>query len=120
MDRWDPDVELPIKLGPCSNGEFRPRWHGSPQDQIQAFRAFEISSELQEQFGSPALTPAIKRKILGENAMARYGVDEVPGKCTFTRDELATLRVSTPTPWKTHGPPTDAQLAALLADHGMV
>ncbi|MGZ6963928.1 MAG: hypothetical protein ACXVKA_06885 [Acidimicrobiia bacterium] len=24
MDRWDPDAELPIKLGPCSNGEFRP------------------------------------------------------------------------------------------------
>lgn len=23
MDRWDPDAELPIKLGPCSNGEFR-------------------------------------------------------------------------------------------------
>jgi predicted TIM-barrel fold metal-dependent hydrolase len=21
---WDPDLELPIKLGPCSNGEFRP------------------------------------------------------------------------------------------------
>jgi uncharacterized protein len=95
-------------------------WYGSPQDQIQAFRAFEISSELQEQFGYPALTPAIKRKILGENAMALYGVDEVPGKCTFTRDELATLRVSLPTPWRTYGPSTDAQLAALLADHGMV
>ena len=24
MDRWDPDAELPIKLGPCSNTEFRP------------------------------------------------------------------------------------------------
>jgi hypothetical protein len=25
-----------------------------------------------------------------------------------------------PTPWRTYGPSTDAQLAALLADHGMV
>ena len=95
-------------------------WYGSPQDQIQAFRAFEIAAELQEQYGYPALTPEIKRKILGENAMALYGVDEMPDKCTFTRDELATLRVSMPTPWKTYGPSTDAQLAALLADHGMV
>ncbi|MGH9048695.1 MAG: hypothetical protein ACRDY4_03090, partial [Acidimicrobiia bacterium] len=25
MDRHDPDLELPIKLGPCSNGEYLPR-----------------------------------------------------------------------------------------------
>jgi predicted TIM-barrel fold metal-dependent hydrolase len=95
-------------------------WYGSPQDQIQAFRAFEIAPELQEAFGYPALTPEIKRKILGQNAAALYGVEQVPDRCTFTRDELAALRVSRPTPWKTYGPSTDAQLAALLADHGMV
>ena len=48
-------------------------WYGSPQDQIQAFRAFEISTELQERYGYPALTPALKRKILGANAAALYG-----------------------------------------------
>ncbi len=95
-------------------------WYGSPQDQIQAFRAFEISAELQEQYGYPALTPAIKRKILGENAIALYGVHDVPNRCAFTRDELAALRVSMPAPWRTYGPSTDRQLAALLADHGMV
>ena len=31
-------------------------WYGSPQDQIQAFRAFEISPEFQERYGYPALT----------------------------------------------------------------
>jgi len=31
-------------------------WYGSPQDQIQAFRAFEITPEFQERFGYPALT----------------------------------------------------------------
>src|SRR5215211_7954081 len=40
-------------------------WYGSPQDQIQAFRAFEITPQFQEQFGYPALTPAVKEKILG-------------------------------------------------------
>jgi hypothetical protein len=35
---------------------------GAPQDQIQAFRAFQISPELQERFGYPALTDDIKRK----------------------------------------------------------
>ena len=38
-------------------------WFGSPQDQIQAFRAFEITPEYQEKFGYPALTAEIKRKI---------------------------------------------------------
>ena len=31
-------------------------WYGSPQDQIAAFRAFEITPEFQERFGYPALT----------------------------------------------------------------
>jgi hypothetical protein len=95
-------------------------WYGSPQDQIQAFRAFEIAPELQEQYGYPALTPEIKRKILGENAIALYGMKNVPDRCTFTRDDLAELRVSMPAPWRTYGPSTDRQLAALLADHGIV
>ena len=43
-------------------------WYGSPQDQIQAFRAFEITAESREKFGYPALTPAVKAKILGQNA----------------------------------------------------
>lgn len=95
-------------------------WYGSPQDQIQAFRAFEISAELQEQYGYPALTPAVKRKILGENAMALYGIEKVPDKCVFTRDELAQLRVEQAAAWRTYGPETDRELVTLLADHGMV
>jgi hypothetical protein len=49
-------------------------WYGSPQDQIQAFRAFEIGRELQERHGYPALTPAIKRKVFGLNAARVYGL----------------------------------------------
>ena len=32
-------------------------WYGSPQPQIMAFRAFEISPEFQEQFGYPRSRP---------------------------------------------------------------
>lgn len=95
-------------------------WYGSPQDQIQAFRAFEISTELREQYGYPALTPAVKRKILAENAMALYSIKKVPDHCTFTRDELAQLRVERTSAWRTYGPETDRELVHLLADHGMV
>ncbi len=96
-------------------------WYGSPQDQIQAFRAFEISTELQERYGYPALTPEVKRKILGENAMALYGIKAVPDRCVFTRDELAQLRVEHDRrAWRTFGPRTDRELVALLNDHGIV
>ena len=37
-------------------------WYGSPQTQIEAFRAFEITPEFQERFGYPALTPELKRR----------------------------------------------------------
>jgi hypothetical protein len=50
-------------------------WYGSPQDQIEAFRAFEISVEAQERFGYPALSPAVKRRILGANAAQLHGLD---------------------------------------------
>ena len=50
-------------------------WFGSPQDQIQAFRSFEISPEYQEKFGYPALTSRAKRKIFGLNAARVYGLE---------------------------------------------
>ena len=57
-------------------------WYGSPQGQIEAFRAFQISEELQEQFGYPALTDAVKAKILGGNAAALHGIDPATVNCT--------------------------------------
>jgi uncharacterized protein len=49
-------------------------WYGSPQGQIDAFRTFEISAEFQERFGYPALTPAVKAKVLSANAASFYGL----------------------------------------------
>ncbi len=49
-------------------------WYGSPQGQIDAFRAFTISEPFQEQFGYPALTEQSKALILGGNAARLYNV----------------------------------------------
>jgi predicted TIM-barrel fold metal-dependent hydrolase len=57
-------------------------WYGSPQDQIAAFRTFEIAPQLQEQFGYPALTPEAKAKILGGNAARLLGVNPPAAACT--------------------------------------
>jgi predicted TIM-barrel fold metal-dependent hydrolase len=50
-------------------------WYGSPQGQIDAFRAFAITEQLQEEHGYPLLTDAAKQLILSGNARRLYGVD---------------------------------------------
>ena len=67
-------------------------WYGSPQDQIQAFRAFNISQEFQERFGYPELTPEIKARILGGNAARLYDVDPTSEQCQLDREALSVLR----------------------------
>jgi len=49
-------------------------WYGSPQDQIQAFRTFQIGRELREKHGYAEITPALRAKIFGLNAAKVYGV----------------------------------------------
>jgi len=63
-------------------------WYGSPQDQIAAFRAFEISPEWQERFGYPALTPAVKDRILGANAVELFGIEPPAGVCAPTPEGI--------------------------------
>ena len=46
-----------------------------PQPLIDAFRAFKIPQQLQDDYGYPPLTPEIKAKILGVNACGVYGLD---------------------------------------------
>jgi uncharacterized protein len=69
-------------------------WYGTPQPQIEAFRAFDIAPELQETLGYPALTPEVKRGILGGNAAALHGLDlsTVTGPCRFTPEEREAAR----------------------------
>jgi uncharacterized protein len=49
-------------------------WYGSPQDQIQGFRTFQIEPELRERHGYPEITPEIRAKIFGLNALKIYPV----------------------------------------------
>jgi hypothetical protein len=76
----DPDLELPIKLGPCSNGEYLPRPLG----------------DVEREFGYPALTAAIKRKVLGLNSARIYDVKPVVPKCTFTETTSYALALRSP------------------------
>jgi hypothetical protein len=90
-------------------------FYGSPQGQIQALRAFEISEQFQEQFGYPALTVEIKRKILGLNALRLHDVDPVTVPCAFTRDDLERLRLAIPVSTERRGPRTQGELRAFVA-----
>jgi hypothetical protein len=56
-------------------------WYGSPQDQIAAFRNFEITPEHQERFGYPPLTPDVKARIMSSNAAELFAIDVPPANC---------------------------------------
>jgi uncharacterized protein len=92
-------------------------FYGSPQDQIQAMRSFQISEELRERYGYPKLTKEIRAKILGLNAARLYGVDPVTVPCEFTRRELAEARRRLPIRNAVYGPATVAEAAAFRDAH---
>jgi predicted TIM-barrel fold metal-dependent hydrolase len=85
-------------------------WYGSPQDQIQAFRAFRISDEFRERFGYPQLTPQVRAKIFGRNALKLYPVPEEVLSKHLAKDAVARQREdyrNAPDPgFATHGPKT--------------
>ena len=68
-------------------------WFGSPQPQIAAFRVFEISTEFQEQFGYPALTPELKTKVFGLNAAELLGLDP-QAYCALDGDPLVAAQAA--------------------------
>jgi len=69
-------------------------WYGSPQDQIDAFRAFEISAELREKYGYAELTPALKRKVFGLNAVKVYSLDQAALKKHLSGDPIDRARAA--------------------------
>lgn len=85
-------------------------WYGSPQDQIQAFRTFQISEALRERHGYPAITPALRSKIFGLNAARVYGLTPADVKRYTARDAVARRRAAyldKPDPhFRTYGPKT--------------
>ena len=97
-------------------------WYGSPQDQIQAFRAFQISAELRRHHGYVEITPALRAKIFGLNAMKPYGISAEEMKKRMKRDKTALERENYrnyPDPhFRTYGPKTRREFLALLAGGG--
>jgi predicted TIM-barrel fold metal-dependent hydrolase len=99
-------------------------WYGSPQAQIQAFRAFEISDEFQDVYGYPALTDRVKSKVLGLNAAKLFGVDPTATRCAFTADPLALAQPAAAelradgliAAGRPNGPVTRREMLAWLAD----
>ncbi|HTL85665.1 MAG TPA: hypothetical protein VL856_10805, partial [Acidimicrobiia bacterium] len=77
--------------------------------------AFQISEQFQEQFGYPALTDEIKRKVLGLNALRLHDVDPIIVPCTFTRADLEQLRMAIPVSAPRRGPRNPTELRAYVA-----
>jgi predicted TIM-barrel fold metal-dependent hydrolase len=91
-------------------------WFGTPQDQIQAMRTFQISEQLREAHGYPELTPEIKAGIFGLNAAALYGIEPATTRCEPSPEEIEQIRATLP-PARTYGPTTTAEAARLIAAH---
>ncbi|MDF2176769.1 amidohydrolase family protein [Aliiglaciecola sp. CAU 1673] len=93
-------------------------WYGSPQDQIQAFRAFQISEAFQEQYGYPALSTSLKTKILGLNACKPYQVSPEEVARHTSKDKVALhkaeLQEKTSPHFQTYGPKTRREFLNLL------
>ena len=85
-------------------------WYGSPQDQIQAFRSFQIGTELREKHGYAEMTPALRAKVFGLNAAKVYGVTPSVRKASEERDPH----------FLTYGPKTRREFLALIRGQGNI
>jgi predicted TIM-barrel fold metal-dependent hydrolase len=98
-------------------------WYGSPQDQIQAFRAFQISPEFQERYGYPALTPELKAHIFGLGAAPIYGIDPAQARRRAEGDPLGRFKAAyreDPQPsFATYGPRDAVEWKRFRATHGV-
>lgn len=92
-------------------------FYGSPQGQIDAFRAFQIPAELRERHGYPELTPGTKAKILGWNAVNLYGMEAITEPAGFSREELELARAEHPVPTRPWGPQTVGEVREFRLHH---
>ena len=97
-------------------------WYGSPQDQIQAFRAFQISPELRAKHGYPEITPPLRAKIFGLNGAKVYGLSAAEVKKHTSRDRVAREKLAyqeRPEPhFLTYGPRTRREFLRLQSPGG--
>ncbi len=93
-------------------------WYGSPQDQIQAFRTFQISAEFQEKHQYAAISKAQKAKIFGLNATKPYAISAQEVAQFISTDAVASAKqnyLNNPDPhFNTYGPKTRREYLNLL------
>jgi len=97
-------------------------WYGSPQDQIQAFRTFQISQELRAQHSYPEITPALRAKVFGLNATRPYAISADEVKKHTRGDGIAgerhAYREHSEPHYRTYGPKTRREFLNLLRWNG--
>jgi predicted TIM-barrel fold metal-dependent hydrolase len=97
-------------------------WYGSPQDQIQAFRTFQISDALADKHGYSRITPALRAKVFGRNALKIYKVSDDVLKKHLPRDRVALERLDyrdrADPSFLTYGPKTRREFLTLKAREG--
>ena len=95
-------------------------WYGSPQDQIQAFRTFQIADALVDRHGYPKLTPQTAREGAGSQcARACTASNDDVVRKHLARDRIARERANyceRPDPtFATRGPKTRREFLNLQA-----
>ncbi len=98
---------------------------GSPQAQIEAFKAFTITPQYQDMYGYPAITDDMKRKIFGLNAAKIYHIDPTATRCKVEASSFAMLKRELdgeigPRRWTVKpplGPRTPQEFLALAREH---
>ena len=97
-------------------------WTGSPQDQIQAFRVFQIAPELRERYGYPEITPKLRAKVFGLNATKPFAISAEEVKLRSGNDRIGRQREEyreDPDPlFLTYGPRTRREFLNLLSWKG--
>ncbi len=97
-------------------------WYGSPQDQIQALRTFQISEEFQDKFGYAKITPELRARIFGLNAARVYAIELDEVLRTARSDPIARRRQAyreNPDPhFQTFGPKNRREFMANLKARG--
>jgi uncharacterized protein len=67
-------------------------WTAKPQPYVDAFWSFEITPQFQMQYGYPALTQDIKRKVLGLNSARLFGIDVQARRCVIDAGPMSALQ----------------------------
>jgi hypothetical protein len=93
-------------------------WYGSPQDQIQAFRTFQISEEYRERYGYPEITAELRAQVFGLNATRPYKIDPDEVLLRARNDDISLRRENyrnEPDPgYLTYGPKTRREFLNLM------